>query len=54
MANPPGDDRLVPGARKGTVGVYDKPPAWRRWLPVIIAIALALVISAIIYFAVIG
>ncbi len=48
MGSPHSDDKLVPGARRGTVGVYDRPPAWRRWLPHIIAVALSIVASVVL------
>lgn len=47
MGTPP-SDKLVPGARRGTVGVYDRPPAWRRWLPIIIAVTLALATAIVL------
>lgn len=47
MESPSPPDKRVPGARRGTVGVYDRPPAWRRWLPPIIGVALALVIVVV-------
>lgn len=43
MGSPHSEDKLVPGARRGTVGVYDRPPPWRRWLPLIIAVALSII-----------
>lgn len=42
-------EKRVPGARNGTVGVYDRPPAYKRWLPTVAGVIGALIVALVIY-----